>query len=392
MGTVVLEDDPNGDESRSDGNEVVHSHDTTTGTISAMHNMYHSWASEHCPLTLPTPPIPPREEYEPIERFISGVVESLYLPLDSSLSFRRSQEKRAIYTMLRTREDPQMLYKILLALRTAGHGNVLRLLASDSKDADSLLQLVFELDPFIPPESLVQSILKEIQEKSVGSLASREKSRLPPSPAMIDPKVLERDTRLQPFLSYQIADSHLHLLVALVSANGVYATPVVSALWRMATKGLSDCPMERITRLHAALSTTMRLCPKARSELFPVMASNFPFKLMPSPQQMWYAHQCLAVVKYMPQMHKDVIELLIDRCLEIDVEIKIEEGGHVKIEESESKDADVVVDDADIFGIDLSTPSDPQKSDKKKEPLECGEKTVDDMADKVTSESVQPWK
>jgi len=387
MGTAVVEDAPDGDGTGLDDRNVAKSH-VGTDSIPSVHIMYHSWSSGHCPLTLPTPSMPPPEEYEPVEKFIAGVVESLYAPIGpvgSSLSFRRSQEKRAIYTMLRTREDPQMLNKILLALRTAGHGHVLRLLASDSKNADSrtLLQLVFAVDPFIPPDALVQLIVKDFQEKSVASVASQKQSKSPPPPAIIDPKVLEQDARLQPFLSYQIADAHLHLLVALVSANGVYATPVVSALWRLATQGLSDSPMERITRLHAALSTTMRLCPKAQAELFPVMASNFPFKLLPSPQQLWYAHQCLAVVKYMPQIHKNVIELLIDRCLEIDVEIKIEEGGDVKIEELEDKEADAFVDEADIFGIDVGTSKDQAKSDKQTDLVGSGEKTVDDMADKL---------
>ena len=80
------------------------------------------------------------------------------------------------------------------------------------------------------------------------------------------------------------------------------------------------------------------------------------------------------------------MELFIDRCLEIDVEIKIEESGDVKIDESKGeKEDDATVDESDIFGIDLD-PSDETKQGKKKEeldPMTEVVKSVDEMADKV---------
>ena len=92
-------------------------------------------------------------------------------------------------------------------------------------------------------------------------------------------------------------------------------------------------------------------------------------------------------MKYVPQLQKDVLELYIDRCLEIDVEIKIEDSGDVKIDETkEEKEADATVDESDIFGIDLD-PSDETKQGKKNEepdPMTEVVKSVDEMADKVS--------
>ena len=358
--------------------------------------MYHSWTQGHCPFVLPTPSVPPAEEYAPVEKFVAGFVESLFAPPTlAAAAQQRSQGMRAIGGVLRTREDPVMLFKVLLALRTAGHGSVLRLLASDSRKADSLLQLIFAVDPFVPPDTLVQTIAKEIEDetkaRSKSPIRSRSKSPPPtettPANVLIDPERLKKDPRLQPFFLFQIADAHLHLLVALASANSIHVTHAVSAIWKMATQGLADCPTERITRVHAALYTLVRICPKAQSEIFPAMASNFPFKLLPCNIHLWYVHQCLAVVKYVPQLQKDVLELFIDRCLEIDVEIKIEDSGDVKIDESkEEKEADATVDESDIFGIDLD-PSDETKQGKKNEepdPMTEVVKSVDEMADKVS--------
>lgn len=354
--------------------------------------MYHSWTQGHCPFVLPTPAVPPAEEYAPVEKFVAGFVESLFAPPTlAAAAQQRSQGMRAIGGVLRTREDPVMLFKVLLALRTAGHGSVLRLLASDSRKADSLLHLIFAVDPFVPPDTLVQTIAKEIEDetkaRSKSPIRSRSKSSPPTVNVLIDPERLKKDPRLQPFFSFQIADAHLHLLVALASANSIHVTHAVSAIWKMATQGLADCPTERITRVHAALYTLVRICPKAQSEIFPAMASNFPFKLLPCNIHLWYVHQCLAVVKYVPQLQKDVLELFIDRCLEIDVEIKIEDSGDVKIDESkEEKEADATVDESDIFGIELDPSDETKQGNKNEEPDPMTEvvKSVDEMADKVS--------
>ena len=357
--------------------------------------MYHSWTQGHCPFVLPTPAVPPAEEYAPVEKFVAGFVESLFAPATlAAAAQQRSQGMRAIGGVLRTREDPAMLFKVLLALRTAGHGSVLRLLSSDNRKADSLLQLIFAVDPFVPPNTLVQTIAKEIEDetkaRSKSPMRSRSKSPHPtetPPNVLMDPERLKKDPRLQPFFSYQIADAHLHLLVALASANSIHVTHAVSAIWKMATQGLADCPTERITRVHAALYTLVRICPKAQSEIFPAMASNFPFKLLPCNIHLWYVHQCLAVVKYVPQLQKDVLELFIDRCLEIDVEIKIEDSGDVKIDESkEEKEADATVDESGIFGIDLDPSDETNRGEKNEKPNPMTEvvKSVDEMADKVS--------
>ena len=124
--------------------------------------------------------------------------------------------------------------------------------------------------------------------------------------------------------------------------------------------------------MHAALSTMLRLCPKGNQDLFPILASNFPFRTKPTGVLVWYTKQCLAVLEYVPTLHAQVLELLIDKCLEMDVEIKINDGGTVSIEK-EMRDAE-----EEMFELDLD---DDEPTDKIED--ETVEEKVDEMADKV---------
>jgi RNA polymerase I-specific transcription initiation factor RRN3 len=99
-----------------------------------------------------------------------------------------------------------MLFKVLLALRTTG--STLYQLTSSSQRHAHLLHLLFRLDPFLPCE--------------------------------------QQNGKLQDLiLDYSLADAHLHLILALVSANSVFLIPGMNALWRLAHQDLEDAPMER---------------------------------------------------------------------------------------------------------------------------------------------------
>jgi len=87
------------------------------------------------------------------------------------------------------------------------------------------------------------------------------------------------------------------------------------------------------------LCTMMRLVPKARTDLFPIIASRFPFWKAEKRILKWYCIQSLRVLDYLPSIRKFLLELIIDKCLEIDVNIKIDENGEVSIEE-ETKEKD----------------------------------------------------
>ena len=124
-------------------------------------------------------------------------------------------------------------------------------------------------------------------------------------------------------------------------------------------------------RVHAALATMLRLCPKGNSDLFPILASNFPFRTKPSNLLVWYTKQCLACLVYVPTLSAQVLELIVDKCLEIDVEIKINKSGHVSIEK-EVHDAE-----EGMFELDLD---EPDANEMEKQDVE---EKADEMADKV---------
>lgn len=83
----------------------------------------------------------------------------------------------------------------------------------------------------------------------------------------------------------------------------------------------------------------MRLVPKARSDFFPIIASRFPFWKAEKRILKWYCLQSFRVLDYLPYIRKQLLELVIDKCLEIDVNIKIKDNGEVSIE-AEQKDDD----------------------------------------------------
>lgn len=326
---------------------------------------YQSWSPTHHDLRLPAPAVPPPEKYVPVEKFVAAAMEPIHRARGAVITTaQRSKEFLAIVEILHKRDDAAMLHYILLALRTGGHGTVLSMISADSSRYGPMFRLIFNLNPFEPPDTLIKATVEENGEEKT-------------------PKQLEEDPKVKPFYSYHIADAHLNLIAALVSANSVFVTDAIKFIWRMGTWGISGAPAERVTRIHAGLATLIRICPKALQEVFPQMSSNFPFKLVPAATQTWYVHQCLAVLKYAPQIHKDVLELLVDKCLEIDVEIKIEQGGDVTIEEVE-KEEDNLIHPAEFnIQVDNGMATNDSQAQGRLAVIDEGEKTVDEMANKL---------
>jgi len=136
-------------------------------------------------------------------------------------------------------------------------------------------------------------------------------------------------------------------------------------------------------RLHAALASIMRLCPKARSEIFPILASGAPFRTRPEPEIVWYYRQCLEVVRYHPSIQHQMLEFVVDKCLEMDVEIKITDVGEAQIdEEKDEEDGD----DEGIFDLELDDARRPKDGSQLLSTAEGAAVTsVDEMASKLDS-------
>jgi hypothetical protein len=119
------------------------------------------------------------------------------------------------------------------------------------------------------------------------------------------------------------------------------------------------------------LSTMMRLCPKARTDLYPIIASNGPFWTKPREELDYYYRQCFTALEYLPNIREQVIELVIDKALEIDVNIKIKDGGEVIIDDEKDSDG--------IFELDEE-----ELEVKKKTKEELAVAEVNTLSDKVS--------
>ncbi len=103
----------------------------------------------------------------------------------------------------------------------------------------------------------------------------------------------------------------------------------------------------RIHRIHAMIFNVLRLVPKSNSDLFPIIAAKFPFWLRDKESLVWYTNQSFKVLEYLPSFRRQLFELLIDKCVEIDVNIVIKDNGDVTIDETEQKASGSNTDDDD---------------------------------------------
>jgi RNA polymerase I-specific transcription initiation factor RRN3 len=139
------------------------------------------------------------------------------------------------------------------------------------------------------------------------------------------------------------------------------------------TQKYSNTCKRRTSRLHAALANLLWLVPKAKTELFPIIHADAPFRTRSLGEIRWYYTQALRTLKYIPSMEAALLELAVDRSLEMDVEIKITDTGDATLDRDEPQD------DEGIFHLDMDTPP---VSDTNKEQLGL-DVTVDEMADKL---------
>ena len=75
-------------------------------------------------------------------------------------------------------------------------------------------------------------------------------------------------------------------------------------------------------RLHALLQLLLSLIPTLSPSLSPLLAANFPTKRETAAAQICYIDNLLALTEYCPALAEDVLGLVIERALNIDVEIQ----------------------------------------------------------------------
>ena len=103
------------------------------------------------------------------------------------------------------------------------------------------------------------------------------------------------------------------------------------------------------------ISNVLRLVPKSNADLYPIIASKFPFWLRDKDVLVFYTIQAFRVAEYAPTIRRGLFELLIDKCVEIDVNIFIKDNGDAIIDTEDQTDANDANDANDINLIMVSS-------------------------------------
>ena len=152
---------------------------------------------------LPKCELPPANDYAPVEAFVHKTVLEQNLQVNDNAPLK---PYKGILDALRIKSDLALVTKILLALRTSGNGSTLHLLASGPTKHARLIHHIVRFNPF---------------ESKTDNTDSDEA------------------------LSFAVADAHLHLLLALVSANSVYLLPTLNAMWKLLALEFEDVSIHR---------------------------------------------------------------------------------------------------------------------------------------------------
>ncbi|KAI0252066.1 RNA polymerase I-specific transcription initiation factor RRN3 [Lactifluus subvellereus] len=165
-------------------------------------------------------------------------------------------------------------------------------------------------------------------------------------------------------LPWMIMDSSLvktytSFIQILVSARPEYLSLVLSRIAQGFTyqSGLqaleaglpesSSAPLSRRTvydRIHHLLRHLLTLVPTLPTTLQPLLVQNFPHKRQSQASQITYIRNLLRITDYCPEIADNLLSTIIDRAIQIDVEIQVE------LEELEASGA--AQEQADLFDLD----------------------------------------
>lgn len=115
--------------------------------------------------------------------------------------------------------------------------------------------------------------------------------------------------------------------------------------------------LERRQLIHRAIRNIILHVPTGRSVLYPILVEYFPHKRFSRNVQTEYVTQLLYICSYEPMLQANILELIFTKCLEMDVEIVIEDTGEVRIDEEAAATSNTTLED------DLSFEEDFQEED-----------------------------
>ena len=214
----------------------------------------------------------------------------------------------AILTQLRRSKDPPMLWRLLLSLAMSSS---LSAISGNAKKHEQLIHLIFKLDSF---RSANSSSSTATSTTTTTTSSSSSSSSAPPAPPA------DTDSEADLYSNYKIADAHLYLCINLLSSNSTFLVPFLTMIVRFLKE--DACDEKKLNKIHGALSHALALVPKGRSELFPILANNFPFKRANTSKQVHYVNQLMRILDYCGTLRREVWGLIISKCIEVDVEVR----------------------------------------------------------------------
>jgi hypothetical protein len=93
--------------------------------------------------------------------------------------------------------------------------------------------------------------------------------------------------------------------------------------------------------IHSAIRTVLALAPSSTPHLLASIAHAFPYKRVDLSVHTQFTQQILAIAEYVCSHNARlfILDLILSKCLEMDVEIVIEESGETKIQAAPNEDA-----------------------------------------------------
>ncbi|KAG0222048.1 hypothetical protein BGX31_009387 [Mortierella sp. GBA43] len=185
---------------------------------------------------------------------------------------------------------------------------------------------------------------------------------------------------------------YMSFLGNVVSAHAFYVVPVQSMLVKKFTIRFKsaqnvlmisrECQFDRV---HKVLKYILDLIPTGPTSLFPLLASEFPHKRESIGVHTMYVKNILRVLDYAPVLRAQILGVIIDKIIQIDVEIQVE------LEELEDSDTEVVLDvgvaedahDDEEDDSDDSDSDDDDFSDSDDEAAEVSSFNIKEMTQKL---------
>ncbi len=159
----------------------------------------------------------------------------------------------------------------------------------------------------------------------------------------------------------KVSIAYTSLLGSIVSSNVLFLVTVFEVLVthllpsnQLTMLQPTSHPHSHQHFIHEALRRVISLAPTGQSELFPILEKYYPHKRFPAATQTEYVTQLLRICEYQPSLQHRVLDLIVSRCLEMDVEIVIEESGDVSIQteyEGDNPDDELFQLDEDQDGV-----------------------------------------